>query len=191
MSSSGSTGCLGDFKRQTSPGPQILHVAESHWATPCLIAVGNGLAQIFAADSSCRRGVAPDVRRLCKQLWTDAEVVPLSVQQQKGGVDCGLFAIAFAEVSARGGSVEQARFDQNIWLTASEPTHPFLHHSQPRFPHNLNINLSKSSFTNLGLGERSVCRLLFATFTNVERSETAYAGSDHMFFARFAQKIAC
>ena len=37
----------------------------------------------------------------------------LSVQQQKGGKDCGPFALAFAEVMARGGDVEQTHFDQS------------------------------------------------------------------------------
>ena len=74
----------------------------------------DGSGDIMVADSLSRRGVIHRCAgRLCRQLWPWCEkFAPTPVQQQTGSDDCGLFAIALAEVAARGGSMSSVKFDQ-------------------------------------------------------------------------------
>lgn len=89
-----------------------MHVGTNHWATAILAFNHDGKGQMFSADSLHRRGIHPDTQKLAQQVWPQLTVQPLKVQQQRGGMDCGLFAIAFAEAAARGKELEDLRFRQ-------------------------------------------------------------------------------
>ena len=58
-----------------------------------------------------------DVARVTALIWPDLDrqvIKPqVDVQQQTGGVDCGFFALAFAEWIARTGTVPTVQFDQS------------------------------------------------------------------------------
>jgi hypothetical protein len=106
-------GALKDgYKFQTRTGPQILHVGKNHWCTNILTVGPSGHGVMLNADSmNPRRGVHRDVATLTKQLWPQGSASKLQVQQQEGGTDCGLFAIAFAVAWAFGEDLGR-RFDQ-------------------------------------------------------------------------------
>ena len=100
--------CQG-FDTQLEEGPQILHVGNNHWVT--VLATRSAF---LCADSMRIRGVHPHVKALCGQLWAGKTVTNIGrVQQQQGGTDCGLFAIAFAEAMLRGVDVKKLKLDQS------------------------------------------------------------------------------
>ena len=91
------TGTRSEYKRQLVEGPQILHVNGFHWVVAFLRRSSSSTTYIDYADSLHGRKRRPnqDVKSLCQLLSPNATVNrPLRVQQQKGSVDCGLFAIA-------------------------------------------------------------------------------------------------
>ena len=94
-------------RAQVTAGPQIIHAGSDHWIT----AHYSG-ETVQALDSLRKRGVHAEVKRLGKWLWPGQTVTQCTVQQQTGSVDCGGFAMAFAECLARTGSPPSAQFDQ-------------------------------------------------------------------------------
>ena len=125
-------GGLSGFVRQDIEGPQVLHVGSNHWVCVFLNVQG-----IYCLDSSASRGVHPEVKDLCGQLWPEKTVIPLKVQQQIGSEDCGLFACAFAEVMCNAHDLDLTdrnsipRFQQNsmrqhiIWCFENDRAEPF------------------------------------------------------------------
>ena len=89
-----------------------MHIGTNHWATAHTTRDDRGNAQVEVLDSLRRRGIHPDVRKLTKQFWPQSSPIARKVQQQKGGTDCGLFAIAMAEAICRAESTTDLRFDQ-------------------------------------------------------------------------------
>ncbi|XP_057297093.1 uncharacterized protein LOC130625987 [Hydractinia symbiolongicarpus] len=81
---------------------QLLHAGSLHWI--CVANVNNRYCQIF--DSLTSGNVSVDVANqiaafsYCQSEELVIDVMP--VQQQKNGVDCGLFSIAFATSLAFG-----------------------------------------------------------------------------------------
>ena len=96
---------------------QIHHADNNHWVTSS--SIGNEVAiydSMFTGDrsSSLTHQLALLYRTLSEEDEGDVvlHVVVPNVQQQLGGNDCGLFAIAFAVHAALGESVEKLEFDQ-------------------------------------------------------------------------------
>ena len=95
------------FQRLRGDGVQILHINRNHWAT---MEAKDG--QVFYYDSLSPSKL--DRRRTA--IISKLSPNPPSIrkpQQQQGGDDCGLFAIAFAEAICRGVRPELLRFDQS------------------------------------------------------------------------------
>ena len=92
---------------------QILRTGQSHWVCTALL---DGDVQLFdsLAASRLTSTLEEQVDRLYGRVQEDPTIT-LSrrpVQQQTGGADCGIFAIAYAYHAARGDKVETLNFDQ-------------------------------------------------------------------------------
>ena len=69
----------------------------------------------YVYDSLCKPKIMLDiVKQVASYLYYDRSNISLvtrSVQQQKNGVDCGLFSVAFASTFAFGGDPSTATYD--------------------------------------------------------------------------------
>ena len=79
------------------PFVQILHVDNNHWMT--VICIEDTLVKMY--DSvNCLRSVDTDVTiQAASMINSSSDYISFRVENtqiQKGGVDCGLFAIAYA-----------------------------------------------------------------------------------------------
>ena len=85
------------FREQPNNGVQILWVGGNHW-----VLVLRYDRQVLCLDSlTSTRNVHRDAQKLCQTLFPNDAVQTLRVQQQEGGNDCGLFALALAEAACR------------------------------------------------------------------------------------------
>ena len=100
-------------------GPQILNVGRNHWVVVCG-AVGWPNVEVF--DSLSNKRVHADIITLCNRMYAVDGVAPdrplrfilRPLQQQVGGDDCGLFAIAVQDAIIHGLSVSDLVFDQPL-----------------------------------------------------------------------------
>jgi hypothetical protein len=99
---------------QANQGPQILHMRNNHWM---VVLGGKSSRRVYVYDTlPSGRGVDADVKALCARLYDRAdlvfEIVP--IQRQRGGNDCGLFAIAIVEAIQRRIDITTITFDQAL-----------------------------------------------------------------------------
>ena len=80
------------------PSVQILHDGQLHWVTISTIGCDEG--QVYLLDSMFNGRIAQHTQRqICAILhcsFDKINVTVLPVQQQTNGIDCGVYAIAFA-----------------------------------------------------------------------------------------------
>ena len=93
---------------------QIHYVKErSHWVAS---SYKDGKVELY--DSLFDGKLAPSLQVQLAQLYGSTTnnsaicITAVAVQQQEGGVDCGLFSIAFAHCAASGGNVARLRLNQ-------------------------------------------------------------------------------
>ena len=95
--------CLGvntedvHFEPQTKDGIQIMWLNYNHW-----VLVVKYCGKVWYLDSLHHARTIPHAAKpQCKTLFPEQKITTLSIQQQVGGNDCGLFACAFAEAACR------------------------------------------------------------------------------------------
>ena len=90
---------------------QVVHTGALHWVT--VARVGN---DVFIYDSLNSRKPAARTLEAINQLFGQISYTLSRVQQQEGGVDCGLFALAFCDYVAQGkaDNLPDAAFDQDL-----------------------------------------------------------------------------
>ena len=94
---------------------QIHYSSHSHWVTSGSL---GGTVQLY--DSLAGRQLTSSMEQQLAQIYVNLQqpggllVKQVSVQQQIGGADCGVFAIAFAYHAARGDSMTNLHFEQKL-----------------------------------------------------------------------------
>ena len=105
--------CQTSFSAVTDESVQIHHTGKNHWVCSTSI---NGHLRVY--DSSSSKNITSSMEiQLAECYQTLATDRTLAVelppaQTQQGGVDCGLFAIAFAYELANGNDPSDVSFDQ-------------------------------------------------------------------------------
>lgn len=112
------THCIINFVLLLHAAVQILYTGSVHWVAT---AYTDGI--VYLCDSlrdprpkhDLRSSVEIQLAMIYRNAIKDKElaVTSLSVQQQRRGSDCGLFAIAFAYHMARGDDVTKIQFNQS------------------------------------------------------------------------------
>ena len=85
-----------------------------HWVCTCSM---KGSSAVMVMDSmalflSLNNSTILQISKIYRVLNSTLEIRAVSVQQQKGSIDCGIFAIAYAVEVCLGRNPQYARFDQ-------------------------------------------------------------------------------
>jgi hypothetical protein len=94
---------------------QILHTGETeHWVCTCSL---KGSSAVMVMDSmalflSLNNSTILQISKIYRVPNSTLEIRTVSVQQQKGSSDCGVFAVAYAVEVCLGRNPQYARFDQ-------------------------------------------------------------------------------
>ena len=102
----------------SQPGPQIVHIRGNHW----VVVFGCVTSDVIEAYDSIQPDVVPpSLRSLCSLIFSrdgialnnSLSLVLMPMQRQRGGDDCGLFAIATQDALLRQCAVSQLIFIQS------------------------------------------------------------------------------
>ena len=93
---------------------QCLNLADNHWTTVSTVGCVPGVVNVY---DSLNYGLTTSIKRTIANLvHTDKPTITIQrapMQLQRGGSDCGLFAIASATAICNGQSPENIQFDQS------------------------------------------------------------------------------
>ena len=94
---------------------QVLHTGQLHWITVSNVLCGPGEVQIFDSlpSGDIPIYVKTQIAALLHQKGEDFTITVRQCQTQRGGTDCGLFAIANAYALVQGKDPTMFQFDQN------------------------------------------------------------------------------
>jgi hypothetical protein len=101
------------FKVEVGEFVQVLHNGSNHWITISTMGCSQGEVDIF--DSLSPRVTSSLEKQIAALLSTKTKQITLRYRRchkQKGGSDCGLFALAYADILAAGKHPSAIHFDQ-------------------------------------------------------------------------------
>jgi len=125
-----------DIPHNNKPGVQIIHIKPSHWIcistlTPGLVLVADSLTDPNNPTNAAIRAVLDNMDGPLSTHMEDRHIQHIHVPRQKGFLDCGLFAIAYATAWLYGLDPGELTFDQPslrthlaTWLTTTPATAP-------------------------------------------------------------------
>ena len=103
------------FQPMNKPMVQVIHNGKAHWLT--ISTYGCDVGEIFLLDSMFHDYLTAQTKKqicaIMKCESAEIRVKVVSTQQQRGGIDCGLFAIAFAQYISFHGRNPAVFFDQS------------------------------------------------------------------------------
>ena len=104
----------GTMQHSTAPFLQILHVDSNHWVVVSTLQSAPGSVSVYDSLSSNRLSPATReaVTRLLHRQGQEVSICCQDVQQQSGGDDCGLFAIAFSASLCAGEDPTKQHYQQ-------------------------------------------------------------------------------
>ena len=102
------------LKPSPQPFVQVFNQHGNHWVVASNIGCNSGCVRLY--DSSCKKETDEATDRILLKLLHTSEspmtVEVMNVQQQRGGSDCGVFAVAFATALVFGQCPTLRRYNQ-------------------------------------------------------------------------------